>query len=110
MKKHLFSALAALALVSVAASAQAVMPGINARQHSEQARVRQGVHSGQLTRPEAARLKAREAGIRQNKRAARAGGVVTRDERHDIRHDIRQDERRASRAIYHQKHDGQVRR
>ena len=107
MKKTLFSALAALCLlgVSYSASAQTATPGITARQRNEQSRIRQGVRSGELTRAEAARLKGREAEIRQDKRAAKADGVVTRDERQDIR----QDERQTSRAIYRQKHDRQVR-
>ena len=108
MKKPLFSLIAALALFacSHAASAQTATPGINARQHNERDRIHQGVASGELTRPEAARLRAREADIRQDKVAAKSDGVVTRDERQDIR----KDERRASRAIYRQKHDGQERR
>ena len=108
MKKPLFSALAALAIFSVSysAAAQTATPGITARQRNEQARIRQGVRSGELTRVEAARLKGREAEIRQDKREAKADGVVTRDERQDIR----KDERQASRAIHRQKHDAQVRR
>ena len=107
MKKLLFSALAfALLGGTYTASAQTATPGITARQRAEQARIRQGVRSGELTRPEAARLRAREADIREDKREARADGVVTRDERQDIR----KDERQTSRAIYRQKHDGQVRR
>lgn len=108
MKKSLFSALAALALLTVttSASAQTATPGITARQHSEQARIRQGVRSGQLTPVEAARLRTREADIREDKREAKADGVVT----HEERHELRKDENQASRAIYRQKHDAQVRR
>ena len=107
MKKPLFSLLAAVGFLAVSyiSVAQVVTPGINARQRNERARIHQGVATGELTRPEAARLKGREADIRQDKRAARADGVVTRDERHDIR----KDENQASRAIYRQKHDGQER-
>ncbi|MDB5267420.1 MAG: hypothetical protein JWP58_460 [Hymenobacter sp.] len=107
MKKPLFSLLAAVSLLAVSYTsvAQAVTPGINARQRNERARIRQGVTTGELTRPEAAHLKGREAEIRQDKRAARADGIVTRDERQDIR----KDENQASRAIYRQKHDGQAR-
>lgn len=107
MNNSLFSLLTAAGLLAAvtAASAQAAAPGI-ARPAHERARIRQGVASGELTRPEAARLKARQATIQQDKRAARADGVVTRDERQDIR----QDERQASRAIYRQKHDAQERR
>ena len=108
MKKASFSALATLALLSISysASAQTATPGITARQHHEQARIRQGVRSGELTRIEAAHLEGRETEIRQDKREAKADGVVTRDERQDIR----KDERQTSRAIYRQKHDAQVRR
>ncbi|UOQ99081.1 hypothetical protein MUN81_06210 [Hymenobacter sp. 5317J-9] len=107
MKKTLFSLAAALGLLAAshAASAQTT-PGITARQRNERARIRNGVASGDLTRAEAARLKAREADIRQDKQAAKADGVVTRDERQDIR----RDEHKASRAIHRQRHDAQVRR
>ncbi|GAA4025809.1 hypothetical protein GCM10022409_07270 [Hymenobacter glaciei] len=107
MKKTLFSALTALALLgaSYSASAQTATPVIAARQHNQQTRIRQGVKSGALTRAEATRLKSREADIRQDKAAAKADGVVTRDERQDIR----KDEHQTSRAIYRQKHDAQVR-
>ena len=108
MKKALFSLIAAVALLATShtASAQTATPGINARQRNERARIQQGVASGELTRAEAARLRAREADIRQDKHTAKADGVVTRDERQDIR----QDEKHASRAIYRQKHDRQERR
>lgn len=105
MKSLLFSAVAALLLTATAAQAQTATPGINARQHAERARIRQGVRTGELTRPEAARLRGREAEVSQDRREARADGVVTTAERKDLRHD----ERRASRAIYRQKHDGQTR-
>ncbi|MDQ2792831.1 MAG: hypothetical protein M3Y12_02305 [Bacteroidota bacterium] len=108
MKKTLSPAFAAFLLfgASYSAAAQTATPGITARQHNERARIRQGVASGELNRAEAARLKDREADVRQEKRAAKSDGVVTRDERQDVR----QDERQASRAIYRQKHDGPIRR
>lgn len=107
MQKSLFSIIAACGLLTAtfATSAQTVTPGIAARQANERARIRQGVKSGQLTRTEAARLRAREADIHQDRKDARADGVVT----HDERQAIRKDEHQASRAIYRQKHDGQVR-
>ena len=108
MKKSLFSLLAAFGLLAISqpASAQTATPDINARQANERARIRQGVASSELTRTEAAPLPNREADIRQDKKAAKADGVVTRDERQDIR----KDEKQASRAIYRQKHDDQERR
>ncbi|QKG53520.1 hypothetical protein [Hymenobacter sp. BRD67] len=108
--KNLFCSVAAfcglLAVSAPLAQAQDRTPAINARQAQERNRIRQGVRSGELTRPEAARLRGREARIGADKRAARADGVVTRGERQEIRHD----EQRTSRAIYNQKHDRQVRR
>ena len=73
MKKASFFALATLALLSISysASAQTATPGITARQHHEQARIRHGVRSGELTRTEAAHLEGREAEIRQDKREAK---------------------------------------
>ena len=97
--KNVFSAAALVLLVTTATCAQ-VAPQANQR-----ARIRQGVANGELTRTEAARMRGREAGITAEKRAARADGVVTPGERRDIK----SSERSASRAIYRQKHDGQVR-
>jgi len=107
MKKTLFSLSAALGLFALShtAAAQTATPGINARQRNERARIQKGVASGDLTRAEAARLKAREAAIHQDKQAAKADGVVT----HAERQDIRRDENKASRAIHRQRHDAQVR-
>lgn len=105
MKNFLFCAAASTLLACHALAATAQTPVINARQHNERARIRQGVRSGELTHREAARMRGREAGITAEKRAARADGIVTRGERRDIR----RTENSASRAIYRQKHDGQVR-
>jgi hypothetical protein len=105
MKHPLFSLAAGLFLAMTLVAAQAQTPVINAKQANQRARIRQGVASGELNRREAARMRGREAGITAEKRAARADGVVTRGERRDIR----STERSSSRAIYRQKHDGQVR-
>ena len=107
MKKTLFALLAAVAAFATASTAvaQTVTPGINARQANERGRIRQGVQSGELTPAEAARLRGREANIRQDKQAAKADGVVTPGERREVKGD----ERRTSRAIYRQKHDNQTR-
>jgi hypothetical protein len=100
MTKILF--FAAFLLVNASTAFAQVGPGAQA---TARASIRQGARSGELTRAEAARLRAREAGITADKRAARVDGVVTPGERREIRGD----ERRTSRAIYRQKHDGQVR-
>ncbi|RSK51394.1 hypothetical protein [Hymenobacter rigui] len=98
MKRFSFLAVTAL-LFSLAASAQ-VAP----RRH-DQARIRQGVRSGQLTRAEAVRVEAKQAQAAQARQGARADGIVTPDERKVVR----REERQADRALYRQKHDGQTR-
>lgn len=54
--------------VAPEASAQTTTPDINAPRTNNRARIRQGVANDQLTRPEAARLRARQADIRQDKK------------------------------------------
>lgn len=103
--QKLVATTAVVLLATTATLAQVIVPARPTAQRNERARIRQGVATGELTRPEAARLRGREAGITAEKRAARADGVVTPGERHDIR----RTERSASRAIYRQKHDAQVR-
>ncbi|MBC6696803.1 hypothetical protein [Hymenobacter sp. BT190] len=91
---------AALSLLATTASfAQ------TARPHNDQARIRQGVKSGQLTRAEAARAQAQQADARQARQGARADGVVTTAERQGIR----REERQADRVLYRQKRDAQTR-
>ncbi|GAB2693841.1 hypothetical protein GCM10011495_27030 [Hymenobacter frigidus] len=103
----MFSLLAIMASLAVApeASTQTTTPDLNAPRTNNRTRIRQGVASGQLTRPETARLRARQADIPQDKKATHAGGVITRNERQDIG----KDEHQASRAICAQKHDDKYR-
>jgi len=107
MTSRLFSFAATLLAVAslTTAQAQTRTPVVNYREHHQRARLNQGVASGQLTPREAARMRGREAGLTAQRRADRSDGVVTSQERHDLR----QTENRNSRAIYRQKHDGQVR-
>ncbi|MDO7849953.1 hypothetical protein Q5H92_26575 [Hymenobacter sp. M29] len=99
-------AVALLATVHLTDShAQTRTPGVNARQARQEARINRGVATGQLNAREAARLQGREAGLQAEKRAMKADGVVTPQERQDLR----RTENRNSRAIHRQKHDGQVR-
>lgn len=105
------AALACAALLPTTAQAQRRDNGrcrttINQRQHHQQARIRQGVRSGELTRREAARLQAEQARIRVYETfARRSGGEFTLRERQRIAHELRD----ASRHIYRQKHDRQDR-
>ncbi len=80
-------------------------PRVNTRQHHQHARSRQGVQSGELTRPETRKLAEEQRDVRQLERAYKSDGTLTRAERGDLRHEQNQ----ASRDIYRQKHDSQER-
>ncbi len=71
----------------------------------DNARIRQGVRSGELTRTERARLKGKEVVTIRDERAAKADGVVTPAEQRKIRND----KKNLNRSIYRQKHDAQTR-
>ena len=89
-------------LLSTTALAQA--PALRAG--AEQARINQGVATGELNRREAGRLERRELRIeREIGRDRLTGGGLSSGERRRI--DRQQN--RLSRSIYREKHDGQVR-
>ena len=97
----LVAGLAICSLAGVASNAQA---GINARQHRQQARIAQGVHSGALTGREAARLERQQRQVRREERLFRADGRLGPAERATLNRDLN----RTSRHIWRQKHDGQT--
>lgn len=72
---------------------------------NDKARIKQGVKSGELTKPETARLAAQTAKLKNEKEAYKADGVVTAQERKEYR----SDKKKVSRRIYRQKHDAQTR-
>lgn len=74
-------------------------------QANQRRRIRQGVRSGELTKAETVNLRKGQKDIRQDKRQARADGVVTPTERKEIR----QEKRQESRKIYRKKHNGRTR-
>ncbi len=73
------------------------------KQHAknEHHRIKQGVKSGELTKKETKNLVHGQKEIHQDVKAAKADGVVTKDERKDIR----QDQRQESRKIFRKKHN-----
>ena len=81
--------------------AQTATPRIDAREKRQQARIRQGVKSGQLTPGETKRLEAREGKLKSDEAAAKADGKVTPAERRKLT----REENRDSRAIYRMKHN-----
>lgn len=88
--------LAALSIMLLTAGA------VNAQTtKNEQHRIRQGVRSGELTRRETKTLAGQQKDIREDRKEAKADGVVTGAERKEIK----QDKRQASRSIYRKKHN-----
>jgi hypothetical protein len=92
---------ALLAVVSLPAFACSV----DRRASLEQARITEGVRTGELTRREAARLEQRELYLRREIARARIDGRVTPAERARIE----REENALNRAIYRERHDGQFR-
>ena len=104
--KQIFSlTLSAVFILGLGVAAFANTPYIDRREHREQQRIRQGIHSGELTRREARRLEAEQGRIRGYEWYAKSDGHVSRAERRHL--DRMLD--RSSRDIYRQKHDGQDR-
>lgn len=91
-------------LVSALAAPAALGQRIENRKERQKARIAEGVKSGELTKKEAARIKARERDLNQQIREDRKdGGGMTALERAKI--EKRQDN--ISKDIYKQKHDAQ---
>jgi uncharacterized membrane protein YebE (DUF533 family) len=86
------------------AMAQPSTPNLDKREAQQQQRIDQGVASGQLNAKETNRLDKREAKLAANEAAAKSDGKVTRAERRKLQREAHRD----SRAIHHQKHDGQT--
>src|SRR5258707_775989 len=103
MKKSIVFISAAL-LIAASGYAQTATPVVTDKQINQQERIKEGVQSGELTKPETRRLEAREAKIQHDKKVAKSDGVVTPEERAKLR----REERRTSRAIYRDKHNSQV--
>jgi hypothetical protein len=76
---------------------------VDRREANQQARIANGINSGQLTPGETARLERQEAAIHQEIRADRAanGGKLTRSEKAQINHQ----QNRVSNEIYRAKHN-----
>ena len=93
-----------LSAIAAGAWAQGATPRIDQRQQEQQARIAQGVASGELTPRETYRLQREQRAISRAERQAKADGVFTAQERRHIAH--MQD--RASRHIPREKHDAQA--
>lgn len=89
-------------LISGVAAAQST-PVVDARQKTQRARIHDGVESGEVTRKEAARLRAEQRHVRRAERRAKADGQVTPAERAKLQ----RKQNKTSRDIRRQKNDAQ---
>lgn len=91
--------------VSMPAATAGIYDRVDVRRAEQAQRIQQGFRSGELTRAEAAKLKAEQAHIRHLERKAERDGRNTRSERARITaaHNA------SSRSIYAEKHDSQDR-
>jgi len=104
MIKSLSMAVAVVVGVMMASPAEAARA--DRRQATQQARIVEGVKSGELNKREAVRLEAQHVALKREKRQARADdGKLDAQERAKL--ERKQD--RLSRRISVQKHDGQSR-
>jgi hypothetical protein len=101
MKNAIVKTLAAGALVALSLSAQEGK--VAERKENQQARIAQGVKSGQLTAGETANLEKKEIAINRETRADRAanGGKLTSAEKRQVN----RQQNRVSRKIYAGKHN-----
>jgi uncharacterized membrane protein YebE (DUF533 family) len=101
MKLKLILASLLLAGISYENMAQTATPKIRKKQETQQKRIENGVKTGKLTPEEAAKLEQKQAKIQLDKKAAKADGVVTKEERKNIHHQ----QKKANHQIAKQKHD-----
>ncbi len=101
---------ATLAIATIGAFAQTTAvtapatPKVEAREVKQQARIDNGVASGQLTAKETNHLDKQQAHIASAEAKAKADGTVTKKERHHLE----KMQNNASNDIKNQKHDAQV--
>jgi hypothetical protein len=93
---------AAIAALSQVASAQST-PRVDARQAKQDARIQQGVASGELNNKELNRLENGQARVEAAEAKAKADGKVTKKERAVLH----AKQNKQSARIYRQKHDAQ---
>lgn len=101
MKAILATICLSLAFSTVGLAQSNRTPGATKRQVNQRQRINQGVRSGEITRGEYRRIQNQQQDVRQEKREAKADGVVTRRERAGIHREQNQ----SSRQIYRTKHN-----
>src|SRR5215216_6763287 len=84
MKKFVGVLLSAVFVLGLSVVSLAHTPVINRRERNERGRIAQGIRSGELTRREAARLRAEQFRIRSYEARAKSDGSLTRSERYRL--------------------------
>ncbi|MEP7068503.1 MAG: hypothetical protein ABI789_04645 [Usitatibacter sp.] len=102
MKTTLIAAV--LAALALPVAAQVNTPTFDQRQANQEARIQQGVASGQLTPRETAKLERGQAKIQAMENKAKADGKVTAKERAKLA----KAQNKQSRKINREKHDKQT--
>jgi hypothetical protein len=102
MKIAFFAAILAVAALPLAA--QTSTPRVDQRQANQDARIRQGVQSGELTAKETAKLEKGQAKVQALEDKAKADGKVTPKERAKLA----KAQSKQSKKIYKEKHDKQT--
>jgi hypothetical protein len=102
MKTTILAALLTVAALPLAA--QTSTPRVDQRQANQEARIQQGVQSGELTAKETAKLEKGQSKVQALEDKAKADGKVTAKERRKLTR--AQDKQ--SRKIYREKHDKQT--
>lgn len=74
---------------------------VNKRQQNQQARTKQGVKSGEITKHEAKRIHTQQKHVQHIETKAKSDGVVTKKEKAKLK--VAQN--RSSRSIYRKKHN-----
>jgi len=95
--------LAILACAALPVAAQTATPRVDQRQANQEARIQQGVQSGELTGKEAAKLEKGQAKVQKKEDKAKADGQVTQKERAKLA----KEQDKQSKKIHKQKHDKQ---
>ena len=103
--RTLFAALFLAVVLVGSAAAQTATPRVDAREHRQQARIKQGVKSGELTPAETRRLEVQQGKIKADEMSAKADGKVTPAERRKLT----KEQNKANRTIRRLKHNDRTR-
>ncbi len=92
-------------ITTIFCSTSLMAGSINEQQDKQQARIQQGVVSGELTKREAAKLSKQQIKTQRKEMRFKSDGQFTKKERALVQRDLN----RQNKAIYRQKHDQQQR-